>query len=79
MRKNNIQSITRKKYVVTTNSKHDFIISKNILDRKFNVDSPSSAWVSDITYVPTQEGWVYLTTLIDLYDRKVIGRVKCLL
>lgn len=74
MRKNHIQSITRKKYVVTTNSKHDFTISKNILDRNFNVDRPSLAWVSDITYVPTQEGWVYLTTVIDLYDRKVIGR-----
>jgi putative transposase len=74
MRKNHIQSITRKKYVVTINSKHDFTISKNILDRNFNVDRPSLAWVSDINYVPTQEGWVYLTTVIDLYDRKVIGR-----
>ena len=74
MRKNHIKSVTRKRYVVTTNSKHDFIISKNILDRNFTVERPSLAWVSDITYIPTQEGWVYLTTVIDLYDRKVIGR-----
>jgi len=74
MRENDIKSVTKKKYVVTTNSKHDFIISKNILDRNFTVERPSLAWVSDITYIPTQEGWVYLTTVIDLYDRKVIGR-----
>ena len=74
MKENNIKSVTRKKYVTTTNSKHDFIISKNILNRNFTVEKPSLAWVSDITYIPTQEGWIYLTTVIDLYDRKIIGR-----
>lgn len=74
MRKNQIRSISKKKFVVTTNSKHDYPISNNLLDRKFTVEKPSSAWISDITYVRTQEGWVYLTTVIDLFDRKVIGR-----
>jgi len=74
MKKNHIKSITRKKFIATTNSEHNYSISKNVLDRNFTVKEPSQAWVSDITYVPTQEGWVYLTTIIDLFDRKVIGR-----
>lgn len=74
MRENQIRSITRKKYVVTTDSKHNNPISKNLLNREFTVEEPSCAWVSDITYIPTQEGWIYLTTVIDLFDRKVIGR-----
>lgn len=73
MKKENIRSITSKKFKVTTNSKHKEPISANLLDRKFNVDKPSQAWISDITYIRTQEGWLYLTTVIDLFDRKVIG------
>ena len=53
MRKNNIQKVTQKKYVVTTNSKHVFIISKNILNRNFSTERPFLAWASDITYIPT--------------------------
>ena len=74
MRKNNIRSITKKKFIVTTNSKHKYSISENLLNRNFTVNEPSKAWVSDITYVRTQEGWIYLTTIIDLFDRKVIGK-----
>lgn len=57
----------------TTDSKHNNNIAENILNREFNVTSPNVAWVSDITYMPTTEGFIYLTTVIDLFDRKVIG------
>lgn len=73
MKEQAIRSVVSKKFKVTTNSKHKEPISPNLLERKFNVSEPSRAWVSDITYVRTQEGWLYLTTVIDLFDRKVIG------
>ncbi|RUT72698.1 IS3 family transposase, partial [Ancylomarina longa] len=69
-----IKSIVNKKYrVQTTDSNHSNRISKNLLKRNFYPQSSSQAWVSDITYVHTEQGWLYLTTIIDLFDRKVIG------
>jgi putative transposase len=73
MRRENIRSIVKKKYVVTTNSKHSFEFSPNLLKREFIVSNPGQFWVSDLTYIKTKEGWLYLTIIIDLYDRKVIG------
>lgn len=73
MQSSGIRSIVRKKYVATTDSKHSFRIAENLLDRNFNIGTISKVWVSDITYIPTKEGWLYLTTVIDLGDRKVIG------
>ena len=63
----------RKKYKVTTNSKHQYSVFKNILNRQFHTLQPDKAYVSDITYVWTQEGWIYLAVVIDLYSRKVVG------
>lgn len=63
----------RRKYVVTTDSKHDFRISDNLLDRKFNCEEVNKVWVGDITYIRTDKGWRYLTTVIDLADRSVVG------
>lgn len=57
----------------TTDSKHDYPTVDNLLDRNFSVNEPNKAWVSDITYIPTDEGWLYLAGVIDLYNRKVIG------
>ena len=74
MRKNDIKSVSKKKFIATTNSKHDYQVSANLLNRNFTVQGPSQAWVSDITYIRTQQGWIYLTTVIDLFDRKIIGR-----
>ena len=62
-----------RKFKVTTDSKHNYPIAPNVLDRKFNVDSSNEVWVSDITYVKTYQGWLYLTVIIDLFDRKVVG------
>lgn len=73
MRKANIKSVTKKKFVVTTYSKHKFALSPNLLNREFNPKRQGEVWVSDITYVRTLEGWLYLTVIIDLADRKVIG------
>ena len=73
MKKNNIQSKVRKKWIVTTDSKHNNPIAPNLLNRNFTVDSPAQVWVSDLTYLKTKEGWLYLTVVIDLFDRKVIG------
>lgn len=63
----------RKKYKVTTNSNHKKPLFENILDRQFSVAGPDQAYVSDITYINTQEGWLYLAIVIDLFSRKVVG------
>jgi len=59
--------------VTTTDSDHDFRISKNHLNREFIVKEPGKVWVSDITYIPTGSGWLYLTIILDLFDRSLIG------
>lgn len=64
---------TKKKFKVTTDSKHDKPISPNLLNRQFDVLEPDTYWVGDITYIPTQKGWLYLATVIDLYSRNVVG------
>jgi len=63
----------RKKYKVTTNSNHKQPVFDNVLTREFDVQQPNQAYVSDITYVWTQEGWLYLAVVIDLFSRKVVG------
>lgn len=73
MKKNGIQAKRRKKFKATTNSKHNLPIAENLLNRDFNASKPNQAWVGDITYIPTEEGWLYLSTWIDLYSRKIVG------
>jgi putative transposase len=73
MKKQNLKSIIRKKWVITTDSRHNYPVVENKLNRDFNVTRPGHAWVSDITYIKTLQGWLYLTIIIDLFDRKVIG------
>lgn len=73
MRLNGWFSIVKKRFKVTTDSKHKEPICKNILNRNFKQNRLNKAWVSDITYIRTNTGWLYLTTVIDLYDRQVIG------
>ena len=74
MREQNLQSIIRKKWIITTDSRHNYPVVENKLNRDFNVNRPGQVWVSDITYIKTFQGWLYLTIIIDLFDRKVIGR-----
>ena len=69
-----IKSTTRKKYrIQTTDSTHDLPIATNVLSRDFKAQKPNEKWVTDITYVATEEGWLYLVAIIDLFSRKVIG------
>jgi len=58
---------------LTTNSRHGYGIAPNLLARQFDVEKPDQAWVGDITYVWTAEGWLYVSVLLDLYSRKVVG------
>ncbi len=68
-----IKSKVKKKYKATTDSDHHYPISDNLLDRNFTPNAPNKAWVSDITYIRTSQGWLYLTTIMDLFDRQIIG------
>lgn len=74
MRAEGLRSIICKKFTgMTTDSRHNLPVAENLLNRDFEATAPSQKWVSDITYVPTAQGWVYLTIVMDLYDRKIIG------
>lgn len=73
MRQHGIVSKHKRKFRVTTNSVHSFPIAENLLQRRFDVSEPGQCWVSDITYIPTREGWLYLAATLDLFHRKVIG------
>ncbi len=73
MKKNGIQAKRQKKFKATTNSKHGLPVAENLLDRKFSLNKPGQAWVGDIIYVATNEGWLYLATWIDLFSRKIVG------
>ncbi|WP_241462476.1 IS3 family transposase [Sphingobacterium deserti] len=73
MKRIHLRSIVKKKFKVTTDSNHKFTVPENKLDRNFKTGILGAVWVSDITYIRTKQGWLYLTTVIDLGDRKVIG------
>jgi putative transposase len=73
MRTQNMRSIIKKKFKITTDSSHKYPVVENILNREFTVANQNAVWVSDITYIRTKQGWLYLTIVIDLFDRKVIG------
>jgi len=73
MRENGLVARPKKKFKVTTDSKHNYPISPNLLNQDFHVESANQCWVSDITYIPTWEGWIYLCIILDLYSRKVVG------
>ena len=73
MRSAGIRAKTKRKYRVTTNSKHNYPVAPNLLNRQFAVDRPNQVWLSDITYIRTTEGWLYLAVMIDLHSRRIIG------
>jgi transposase InsO family protein len=75
MKKANIKSIIRKKYrVQTTDSKHTYVVSRKItLTGIFSAQTIGQKWVSDLIYIKTEEGWLYLTAILDLADRKAVG------
>jgi transposase InsO family protein len=73
MKAHGIRARGKKKFVVTTDSKHNLPIAPNLLDRQFTPEAPNQVWTSDITYIETDEGWLYLTGVIDLFSRQVVG------
>ena len=73
MRDHGIHAKTARKFRCTTDSNHDLPIADNLLDRQFDPAQPNEAWVADITYIPTREGWLYLAAVEDLYSRRVVG------
>jgi len=73
MKEMGLRSVLKRKYVVTTDSKHSFPITNNVLDRDFSSSKLGEKWVSDITYIRVKDDWNYLTTIIDLADKKVVG------
>jgi transposase InsO family protein len=73
MRENGLNARRRRKFIPTTNSNHGLPVCENLLDRQFHAEKGGQKWVSDITYLRTCDGWVYLTVVLDLFDRKVIG------
>jgi putative transposase len=73
MRKNNIKSKTKKRFKVTTHSKHSHPIAENLLGQDFTAQRPDQVWASDITYLWTREGWLYLAVILDLFSRRIVG------
>jgi putative transposase len=73
MRTCGIKAKRRRKYCVTTDSKHNLPVAANLLDRQFFSAGPNQVWASDITYIWTMEGWLYLAAVIDLHSRMVVG------
>jgi transposase InsO family protein len=73
MREMGLRARHKRKFKVTTNSNHNYPIAPNLLNRQFKVDAPNKVWVSDITYIRTFEGWLYLATVMDLFSRKIVG------
>jgi putative transposase len=74
MQTHGIQARGKRRFrVMTTDSRHDLPVAPNRLDRNFTVAAPNTAWSGDITYIATEEGWLYLAVVIDLFSRQVVG------
>ena len=73
MKENGIAARTKRKFKVTTSSKHQFPVAPNLLQQSFTADHPNRVWASDITYIATGEGWLYLAIIRDLHSRAVVG------
>jgi transposase InsO family protein len=73
MRENGLRARMRRRFRRTTDSRHKLPVAPNLLERRFTTTAPNQAWVGDITYIWTAEGWAYLAVLLDLYSRRVVG------
>ena len=73
MAKNGIVAKTKRKFKTTTNSKHTHPVSPDLLNQNFTAQSMNQIWTSDITYIRTTAGWLYLTVIMDLFNRQIIG------
>jgi len=73
MRENGIRAKHNRRFKATTDSKHTLPVAENLLDRNFNPEKPNQVWTADLTYVWTNEGWLYLAVVLDLFNREVVG------
>jgi len=73
MQVENIQSRRKRRRQSTTDSRHNYPVAPNLLQQNFQAAAPNEKWLSDITYIPTAEGWLYLAAILDLFSRKIIG------
>jgi transposase InsO family protein len=73
MKKAGIECKQRRRYQVTTDSRHTLPLAENILSRQFDVEVPNRVWVGDITYIWTLEGWLYVAAVLDLFSRRIVG------
>lgn len=73
MQRLGLRAVQSRKFKVTTDSNHDKPVAENMLQQDFHANHPNQKWVADITYIPTKEGWLYLSVVMDLYSRAVIG------
>jgi putative transposase len=73
MRLDGLRGKAKRRYRVTTNSRHDLRVAPNLVARQFEVEGPNQVWLSDITYLATAEGWLYLSAVLDLHSRRIVG------
>lgn len=73
LRRQGLRAKAARKFKATTNSNHSLPVAENLLQQDFTADAPNQVWVGDITYIGTDEGWLYLAVVLDLYSRKVVG------
>src|SRR5690606_2898454 len=73
MREHHLRPVWRRKFVITTDSKHSQPVADNLLNRQFDVSRPNKVWAADLTHLRTRQGWLYLAVVMDLFSRKVIG------
>jgi transposase InsO family protein len=73
MRQDGLKGQRKYRKVLTTNSQHNFPVAPNVLNREFQAEKPNQKWVADITYIPTDEGWLYVAGVLDLFSRKIVG------
>lgn len=73
MQRHGLRARTKRKFVVTTDSKHNLPVAADLVQRRFTPEAPNQLWSGDITYIATDEGWLYLAAVIDLFSRQVVG------
>ena len=73
MSKNNIKAKQKRKYKATTNSNHNHPVNPDLLQRKFDAETPNQKWLADITCIPSREDWLYLAAILDLYSKMIVG------
>ncbi len=73
MRKNDIKAKSKRRFIVTTDSKHKLPVAANLVNQNFTAEAPNKLWTSDITYIWTLQGWLYLAVVLDVFNRAIVG------